>query len=108
VILDDLQSRYHRSTGECLELSYLRLGVMRDQQGRAYKDDLIKMAFLAHQLGAGGDKTFRDYLITLGLIEGVKTPQAVKAPQLSSEQIKQKARNTLARARERRCLKHSA
>ena len=57
------------------------------------KERFINGAWIAHQMGAGGDKNFGDYLKEMGLLEG--TVEAQPKPQRSAEQIIKGANKTL-------------
>jgi len=55
------------------------------------RERLTDSAFIAHQLGSGGDKNFGDYLQSLGLLEG----QAVTEDKVTAKEAIAKAEEIL-------------
>lgn len=63
---------------------------------QTFRDGLIQSAFTAFQLGAGGDKTFGDYLSHIGLsdkpaIQQVKTKLTTPDILRKSQEIRERA-----------------
>ena len=58
------------------------------------KQDLVNASFIAFQMGAGGDKTFGQYLETIGLAEKVETKEEASTADViaKADRIREKVR----------------